>query len=269
MDDEQAPAGVDPTVPSVARMYDYYLDGKDNFASDREAAENVIKAVPGIREMARANRAFLSRAVTEIAGHGVRQFLDIGSGLPTQENVHQVVHRTTPEARVVYVDNDPIVMAHGRALLEDNPYTTVIQADMREPKALLDHPEIRARIDFDQPVAVLLLAMIHFIPDDEAAATTIAEVRKKLVPGSYLMLSHGYAGNLPEETIAEGKGAYRSTSAGSVTLRTPAHLAAYTDGLEVLDPGIVPVQAWRPEFEGDAEYDLGKPAILGVVARVP
>ncbi|MBG0828721.1 SAM-dependent methyltransferase [Planomonospora sp. ID67723] len=269
MDGEQTPAGIDPTVPSVARMYDYYLGGKDNFASDRQAAEEIIKAVPDARANARANRAFLSRAVTEIAGRGVRQFLDIGSGLPTQENVHQVAHRVIPDARVVYVDNDPIVLAHGRALLEDNPHTVVVQADMREPKALLDHPAIRANIDFDQPVAVLLLAMLHFVPDDDAAAGIVAAVRDVMVPGSHLVISHIHAGDMPEEAHAKATGVYRATSAGSIVTRPPAHLAAYTEGLEVLDPGIVPVQSWRPEFEEDAAADLSRPGIIGVVARMP
>ncbi|MBG0832427.1 SAM-dependent methyltransferase [Planomonospora sp. ID67723] len=266
---EQAPAGIDPTIPSVARMYDYYLGGKDNFASDREAAEKFMQAAPNVRQVTRANRAFLSRAVTEIAGRGVRQFLDIGSGLPTQENVHQVAHRVIPDARVVYVDNDPIVLAHGRALLEDNPHTVVVQADMREPKALLDHPAIRANIDFDQPVAVLLLAMLHFVPDDDAAAGIVAAVRDVMVPGSHLVISHGHAGNLSEEDRAKMRGAYSSTSTGLAVTRGPAHLAAYTEGLEVLDPGIVPVQSWRPEFEEDAEFDLSRPGALAVVARVP
>ncbi|GAA3441674.1 SAM-dependent methyltransferase [Planomonospora venezuelensis] len=269
MDDEQAPAGIDPTIPSVARMYDYYLGGKDNFASDRAAAEKIISIIPESRANARANRAFLRRAVAEIAGQGVRQFLDIGSGLPTQENVHQVAHRIIPDAKVVYVDNDPIVMAHGRALLEDNPHTVVVQADMREPKALLDHPEIRANIDFDRPVAVILLAMLHFVPDDADASAIVAAVREKLVPGGYLVLSHVHAGDMPAEDHARATNVYRSTATGSVTTRGPAHLASYTEGLEVLDPGIVPVRSWRPEFEEDAAYDLGKPGILGVVARVP
>ncbi|GGL07320.1 SAM-dependent methyltransferase [Planomonospora parontospora] len=269
MEDEQAPAGIDPSIPSVARMYDYYLGGKDNFASDREAAEKIIQLIPESRANARSNRAFLSRVVTEIAGRGVRQFLDIGSGLPTQENVHQVAHRIIPDAKVVYVDNDPIVLAHGRALLEDNPHTAVVQADMREPKALLDHPEIRARIDFDQPVAVILLSMLHFIPDDADAAAIVAAVREVMVPGSHLVISHVHAGDRPVAAHDEAKAVYRATTAGSVTTRTPAHLAAYTEGLEVIDPGIVPVQAWRPEFEEDTAYDLGKPGILGVVAKVP
>ncbi|GAA3444642.1 SAM-dependent methyltransferase [Planomonospora venezuelensis] len=269
MDDEQAPAGIDPSIPSVARMYDYYLGGKDNFASDREAAEKIIELAPYTRALTRANRDFLSRAITELAGRGVRQFLDIGSGLPTRENVHQVAHRTIPDARVVYVDNDPIVLAHGRALLADNPHTTVVQADMREPKALLDHPEIRANIDFDRPVGILLLAMLHFIPDDTDASAIVAAVREVMVPGSYLVISHGHVGTLTAESYAKATDVYRSTSAGSAVPRTPAHLAAYTEGLEVLDPGIVPVQAWRPEFEEDAAYDLSKPGMLGVVARMP
>ncbi|GIH98779.1 SAM-dependent methyltransferase [Planobispora takensis] len=269
MDDQQAPAGIDPTTPSVARMYDYYLGGKDNFASDREAAEQIIKMIPEARANARANRAFLARTVTEIARQGVRQFLDIGSGLPTQENVHQVAHRIDPEARIVYVDNDPIVMAHGRALLEDNPHTTVVQADMREPETLLDHPEIRANIDFDRPVAVILAAMLHFVPDDDAAAAIVAAVRKKLVPGSHLVISHIYAGDMPADVQAGATGVYRSTSAGGIATRTPAHLAAYTEGMEQLRPGIVPIQAWRPEYEEDAVVDFTPPGLIGVVARVP
>ncbi|MDP9861117.1 MULTISPECIES: SAM-dependent methyltransferase [Streptosporangium] len=266
---EQAPQGIDPTIPSVARMYDYYLGGKDNFASDRAAAEKFIEIVPGVREMAQANRAFLRRAVSELAARGVRQFLDIGSGLPTQENVHQVVHRIIPDARVTYVDNDPIVLAHGRALLSDNPHTTVIQADMREPKALLDHPEVRASIDFDEPVAVILLAMLHFVPDDAVADQIIASVREVLSPGSHLVLSHAYAGRTGAETRARADDVYGSTTAGSITSRGPAELAAYLDGLDVLPPGVVPVEAWRPEFDEDVTVDFSRPSILGAVARVP
>ncbi|SNS59447.1 S-adenosyl methyltransferase [Streptosporangium subroseum] len=269
MPEEQLPQGVDPTVPSVARMYDYYLGGKDNFASDREAAEKFIEVVPSMRMIAQANRAFLRRAVTELAGQGIRQFLDIGSGLPTQENVHQVVHRIVPDAQVTYVDNDPIVLAHGRALLADNPYTTVIQADMREPKALLDHPEVRATIDFDRPVALILLAMLHFVPQDDIADTIVTSVREALSPGSYLVLSHGFAGYSGQETQEKAQEVYVSTATGSITSRSPAQIAAYLEGLDVLPPGIVPVEAWRPEFDEDVPIDFTQPSILGAVARLP
>ncbi|MEV6862268.1 SAM-dependent methyltransferase [Streptosporangium subroseum] len=269
MPEAQLPQGVDPTVPSVARMYDYYLGGKDNFASDRETAEEFIKVVPGIRMMAQANRAFLRKAVTELAGQGIRQFLDIGSGLPTQENVHQVVHRIIPDAQVTYVDNDPIVLAHGRALLADNPRTTVVQADMREPKALLDHPEVRATIDFDRPVALILLAMLHFVPEDDAADAIVASVRETLSPGSYLVLSHGFAGHAGQETHDQAQRVYSSTTTGSLTSRGPAQIAAYLEGLDVLPPGIVPVEAWRPEFDEDVPIDFTQPSILGALARLP
>ncbi|AWS41335.1 SAM-dependent methyltransferase [Streptosporangium sp. 'caverna'] len=269
MPEEQLPQGVDPTVPSVARMYDYYLGGKDNFASDREAAEKFIEVVPGMRMIAQANRAFLRRAVTELAGQGIRQFLDIGSGLPTQENVHQVVHRIIPDAQVTYVDNDPIVLAHGRALLADNPRTTVIQADMREPKALLDHPEVRATIDFDRPVALILLAMLHFVPEDADADAIVTSVREALSPGSYLVLSHGFAGYSGQETQEKAQEVYVSTATGSITSRSPDQIAAYLEGLDVLPPGIVPVEAWRPEFDEDVPIDFTRPGILGAVARLP
>jgi SAM-dependent methyltransferase len=269
MAEEQLPQGIDPTVPSVARMYDYYLGGKDNFASDRAAAEKIIEIVPTIRMMAQANRAFLRRAVTELAHQGIRQFLDIGSGLPTQENVHQIVHRIIPDARVAYVDNDPIVLAHGRALLIDNPHTTVVQADMREPKALLNHPEVRATIDFDQPVALILLAMLHFVPEDDVADAIVASVRETLSPGSHLVLSHAFAGQVSQEVHDSAQETYRSTATGSITFRGPDQIAAYLDGLDVLPPGVVPVQAWRPEFDEDVAIDFTQSGIFGAVARLP
>src|SRR6201991_3158168 len=165
---EQAPAGVDVTVPSVARMYDYLLGGKDNFPADREAAAHIAQLSPNAKEIARANRAFLGRAVaTAAAEGGIRQFLDIGTGLPTQENVHQVAGRVSPGSRVVYVDFDPIVLVHARALLAETADTIVVQGDMRDPEAVLGHPEIPRHLDFGQPLAVLMVAVLHFIPDDD------------------------------------------------------------------------------------------------------
>ncbi|MBB2912479.1 hypothetical protein FHS43_003762 [Streptosporangium becharense] len=268
MTEHQAvPPGIDPNTPSVARMYDYYLGGKDNFASDRAAAEQFIQVLPGIREMARANREFLAKVVELLTRQGVRQFLDIGSGLPTQDNVHQVAQRVAPETRVVYVDNDPIVLVHGRALLEDNPATSVVQADMREPEELLAHPEVEGVIDFTRPVAVLLVSMLHFIPDEDLVSRITAAIRARLAPGSHLVITHAYEGDVSAEVHEAGQRVYRSTTAGSLTSRGPARLAELVEGMEVLEPGIVPVEAWRPEHDEDVVVDLTKPAILCVVGR--
>ncbi|WP_214108981.1 SAM-dependent methyltransferase [Acrocarpospora catenulata] len=265
-DHEQAPAWViNPHVPSVARMYDYYLGGKDNFAADREAADHILAVMPYVRDFTRDNRAFLSRSVRLVADAGVRQFLDIGSGLPTRENVHQVAQQTAPDSRVVYVDNDPIVLAHGRALLAENPLTTVVQADLREPKTLLDHPEVRSRLDFSQPVALLLLAVLHFVADDEEAAAIVAQLRERLAPGSYVIISHGHAGRVSKQDEALVRDAYKATKAGNLTPRSPEQILAYFDGLELLEPGLVPVEAWRPEYDVLPDWD--KAGFLGAVGH--
>ncbi|MFJ2030836.1 SAM-dependent methyltransferase [Streptosporangium sp. NPDC087985] len=269
MSTERVPSGIDPSIPSVARMYDYYLGGKDNFASDHEAAEKMISLVPNIREVARANREFLGRAVRLMAESGVRQFLDIGAGLPTQQNVHQVARDVAPDARVVYVDNDPIVLAHARALLTDNPDTIVVHGDVNAPEAILDDPEVRRHLDLSQPVAVLMLAILHFVPDDKDAASIVTRLRESMAPGSYLAISHGYTGEIGGQTDQNVRDLYNKTATGSVKPRDHAEIAAYFDGLELLEPGLVPVSAWRPEREWEAEIDLTKPTVLGGVGRLP
>jgi S-adenosyl methyltransferase len=266
---ERVPAGIDPSVPSVARMYDYYLSGKDNFASDREAAEKMIGLVPNIRELARANREFLGRAVRVLAQSGIRQFLDIGTGLPTQQNVHQVAQGVAPGSRVVYVDNDPIVLIHARALLAENPCTIVVRGDVNAPDAILEDPGIRRHLDFSQPVAVLMLAILHFVPDDEDAKAIVSRFRDGLAPGSHLVISHGYTGEIGGRTDHRVRELYQRTATGSVKPRDHAEIAAYFDGLELLEPGLVPVTAWRAEPEWETEVDLTTPTILGGVARLP
>ncbi|ACZ85027.1 SAM-dependent methyltransferase [Streptosporangium roseum] len=273
---ERVPQEVDPTTPSVARMYDYYLGGKDNFIADREAAERVIAIVPAIREFTRDNRDFLIRVVTHLAEQGIKQFLDIGAGLPTQRNVHEVALEVAPDARIVYVDNDPVVLAHARALLADNPGTIVVQADLRDPGSILDHPEVRAHLDYTRPFAILLLAILHFLPDDEEAAEVVGRLRRALPPGGYLAVSHAVAGTSSSEAVREAKAGqvraadkvYSATPSGGFTTRPLPRIAAYLDGLDVLEPGLVPVDAWRPEDPG-TEPDFTKPGLAGVVARVP
>ena len=178
-------------VPNPARIYDYFLGGKDNFPADREVAEQVVAIAPVARDIVEDNRAFLRRAVRLLAGEaGIRQFIDLGSGLPTQGNVHEIAQAAVPDARVVYVDNDAMVVTHSRALLAgDN--TAAIEADLRDPDSVMGHPEVRELIDFDQPIALLLMAILHFVPDDEDPYGIVARFRDALPAGSYLALSHG------------------------------------------------------------------------------
>ncbi|MFJ2033291.1 SAM-dependent methyltransferase [Streptosporangium sp. NPDC087985] len=266
---EKAPSGVDPSIPSVARMYDYYLGGKDNFAADRIAAEKIIEIVPNARESARTNREFLSRAVRHMVNAGVRQFIDIGAGLPTQQNVHEVALNVAPKSRIVYVDNDPLVLVHGRALLADNPNTIVVDADLNDPGSVLGHEAVRAHIDFGQPVGILLLAVLHFVPDDRDAARIVRELCSPLTAGSHLVISHGHAGELPSSSQQRGRDVYTNTGAGGVVSRSRQQLAAWFDGLELAEPGVVPVQAWRPENEWEEAPDVTKPGLFGGVGRIP
>ncbi|RJL36251.1 SAM-dependent methyltransferase [Bailinhaonella thermotolerans] len=250
-------------------MYDYYLGGKDNFASDRAGAAKILEIAPNVPELARANRAFLGRAVRYLAAAGIRQFLDIGAGLPTQENVHQVARRAAPDSRVVYVDNDPIVLVHARALLQDDDRTGVVQGDMHEPEKILADPGVRALLDFSEPVAVLLLAVLHFVPDDAQARRIVEGFRAPLVPGSHLVISHATSGTMSEDDVREGAEVYRPVTAGSLDLRTPDRIEALFGGLELLPPGVVPLADWRPD-PGDAPQPVhpGAGAVCGV-ARVP
>jgi SAM-dependent methyltransferase len=269
-DNERAPAGVDPTVPSVARMYDFYLGGKDNFRADREAAEQVLSVVPGVRDMARENRGFLVRAVRELAQRGVRQFLDIGAGLPTQQNVHQVALEAAPDSRIVYVDNDPIVLVHARALLADNDRTVVVEGDLLDPEGILRHPAVGAHLDFSQPMALLLVSVLHFVPGYDDALRIVRRLREALVPGGHLVLTHGYVGDSPVDVQSEVGGVYARTKSGS-TPRTFDQIAAFFDGLDLLEPGLVPPEAWRPEWDDPDDPmvpDLVKAGLLAAVGEV-
>jgi len=246
-------------VPNPARIYDYFLGGKDNFPADREVAEQVVAIAPVARDIVEDNRAFLRRAVRLLAGEaGIRQFIDLGSGLPTQGNVHEIAQAVAPDARVVYVDNDAMVVTHSRALLAgDN--TAAIEADLRDPDSVMRHPEVRELIDFDQPIALLLMAILHFVPDDEDPYGIVARFRDALPAGSYLALSHGTRDiparpDMSPEAMAE-MGAkverlYQLTTASLVT-RTHAQVGRFFDGFDLLDPGLVEIQLWRPD-EADA-----------------
>ncbi|MEN2423747.1 SAM-dependent methyltransferase [Streptomyces rimosus] len=240
---------VDVSIPSVARMYDYYLGGKDNYAVDRAACEELDKVVPSTRTLAVNNRRFLRRVVRWLAEEqGVRQFIDHGSGLPTQDNVHEVAQRVAPDARVVYIDNDPIVLAHGRALLEENRNTAVIQADMRDTDGILGHPEVERLIDFDQPVAALFVSVLHCIPDEDDPAGLVRRVAERLVPGSFLVVCQLVSEDrATRDFVTEFMRVNTQGQWGRV--RTAAELASFLDGLEILEPGLVEVSTWKPDAD--------------------
>jgi SAM-dependent methyltransferase len=242
------PAGIDPTRPTSARVYDALLGGKNHFEVDRRLATMIMESAPEARSGALANRDFLRRAVTMVARAGVRQFLDIGAGLPTAQNTHHVAQAVAPEARVVYVDYDPMILAHARALLADNASTDVIQADLREPELILADDRLHKLIDLRQPVALALLAIVHFILDDEQARRIVRTLTDALAPGSYLLLSHLTADDATQELGELATAVWRNSNTTEVPKpRTAAQLREYFDGLELLDPGIVPLADWHPD----------------------
>lgn len=242
-------AGFDVSVPSTARMYDYWLGGQDNFAADRAAALRVEGAAPGARLMAVENRRFLQRAVRFLAASGVRQFLDVGTGLPTRGNVHEVAQGLDPAARVVYVDNDPMVLAHSRAL-KTGAGTLVVQADLREPEVIL--ARAAALLDFTEPVAVLLVAVLHFIGEQDKPAACVSVLLDAVPAGSWLVISH-VTGEFSADGAARSAAEYRQVAPGATVRSRPAVLGFF-DGLELAEPGLVRISDWRPDapFTGDA-----------------
>lgn len=240
-----APDVVDLEVPSAARMYDYYLGGSHNFAADRQLAEAALQAWPDTPYMCRANRAFLRRAVTHLARLGVDQFLDLGSGIPTAGNVHEIAQAVRPEARTLYVDCDAVAFAHGRALLQDEPRAAYLQADLRDPESVLSSREVKDMLDLSRPVAVMMLMALHFVPDSDDPAGIVTEYREAVAPGSYFVYSHGTNEYRPANTGGITK-VYENASHGIVP-RNRAEIAALADGWELLEPGLTDVILWRPD----------------------
>jgi SAM-dependent methyltransferase len=239
-------------VPHPARLYDYYLGGKDNFPADRAAAAQVVKLLPTAPAGARANRRFLGRAVRFAAEQGIRQYLDIGTGIPTANNTHEVAQSVVSDARVVYVDNDPIVLAHARALLRGSQdgRTAYVDADFRDPEKILGAPQTLELIDFTQPVALMAVALLHFIPESDRPAEILRLLKDALAPGSLLILSHITGDLLAEEARRAGGGDVvpTYTAAGlNLVPRTHAQVLSYFDGWDVVEPGVVPVSEWRPD----------------------
>ena len=244
-------AAIDTTTPHSARVWNYLLGGKDCYAVDREAAEQYRKIFPEIVDIARTDRAFLGRAVRFLAGEaGVRQFLDIGTGLPTMDNTHEVAQRVAPESRIVYVDNDPLVLLHAQALLTAAPpgVTDYIEADLRNPEAILAGAE--RILDLDQPVAIMLLGILHFITDQDEALDIVGRLLTALPPGSFLALSHAtldIGGQAAVEAQTEAQEYWNENASVPMAPRTKAEVIRFFDGLELLEPGVVSLSRWRPE----------------------
>lgn len=244
-DDVVIPPGIDITIPSIARAYDYALGGKNYFEVDRKIVDTLKETFPGVLAIAKINRTFLQRGVAYLTGEaGIRQFIDVGSGLPSAGNVHEVAHKIDPTARVVYVDHDPIVLAHGRALLADNASTTVIQADAADPQSILDDPVTREFIDFDKPFAVLLSGIIHHLSDEQDPVRVAQTFTAAMPSGSYLLSSNFLDDDDPEAKQLEAKilGAFRTGR-----FRTWEEQRAYFDGLEMVEPGLVYANDWHPD----------------------
>ncbi|MGW4475292.1 SAM-dependent methyltransferase [Nonomuraea sp. NPDC004354] len=246
---ERVPPGVDPTVPSSARVYDYLLGGKDHLAIDRAVADRLLAVAPDTRLVARANRLFLTRAVRHLAEQGVRQFIDLGTGIPTSPSVHEVARAVNPACRVIYVDHDPVVRLHAQVLLADVPGVEGIQADVRRPKDILGDPYVGGLIDFEQPLGVLMVGLLHYVMDEEDPAGIVAAFRDRMAPGSHLVLTHGMAESHPE-AIARLTTATASSPAQAV-FRDRARVLRLFDGFELIGPGLVPVQDWRVDDEDD------------------
>ncbi|MER5217710.1 SAM-dependent methyltransferase [Streptomyces sp. NPDC002838] len=247
-DTEGLPPGADPDKASVARMYDAMLGGQHNFGIDREAVAAFTAIDPQVRTLARANRAFLGRAVRFLVEAGVRQFIDLGSGIPTQGNVHEVAQAASPGARVVYVDNDPVAVAHSASLLADNPDADIVDADIRRPADILSSPQVRKLIDFEQPVAVLMITILHFVTPEENPAAIVAAFRDAVPEDSWLAMSHATNQDRPDTAAAVGQ-LYRSRATSPVTARSHAEILDLFAGFDLAEPGLVHVPLWRPDPE--------------------
>ncbi|WP_037914118.1 SAM-dependent methyltransferase [Actinacidiphila yeochonensis] len=238
---------IDTSRPHPARIYDYLLGGKDNYEVDREAGDRLAQVAPEARPGVQANRAFMNRAVRYIVGEGVHQILDIGTGLPTSPNVHEVAAETAPDVRIAYVDNDPIVNTHANILLNRSAATSIVLADLREPEVILEHPDVRRVIDFDQPVALLLVAILHFIRDDEEPGRIVRTLCDALPAGSFLALSHVTADYYATSGKAEATKAVYEQATATANLRTKTEVEAFFTGLDFVEPGLVQVPFWRPD----------------------
>jgi O-methyltransferase involved in polyketide biosynthesis len=267
MDDSSAKTGIDTSVPHSARIWNYWLGGKDNYAVDRAAGDAWESTFPGMRDVARASRSFLTRSIVYLAADaGIRQFLDVGTGLPTADNTHQVAQRVAPQARIVYVDNDPLVLAHARALLTSTPEgaTAYIDADLRDPDKIL--AEAAETLDFSQPIALILSGVLGHVVDINEARSIVRGLLASLPSGSYLSLNDGTS-VIGREQIEQATEDYNDSGAVPYVQRTPEEIASFFDGLELVEPGVVSCPFWRPEpAAGDPPVELDA---FGGVGRKP
>jgi hypothetical protein len=251
--------------PNVARMWDYFLGGGHNFAIDREAAEQIIRMYPDMPLVAQVTRGFLGRAVRFLASQGIEQFLDIGSGIPTANSVHEIAQRVIPTTRVAYVDVDPVAIAHSQAILQSVPNTVAVRGDARAPEEFLANPEVRRVLDFSRPIGVLAIALLHFVPDDAEAMRILRTVRDAVPSGSYLAMTHASLDTIGRDLAQQGEKVYSRTSA-QLHFRTHAEFVALFEGFEIQDPGVVFIPQWRPETEHDLLID--EPVRTGAYAGV-
>jgi SAM-dependent methyltransferase len=259
-----APEGIDLDRPNAARMYDYALGGSHNFAVDREMVEKVEAMMPGSSLIAHANRGFLRRAVGYCLDAGVRQFIDVGSGIPTVGSIHEVARQVAPDTHVVYVDVDPIAVAHSQAILRGDPHTAAIHGDVRRPAEILADPQVTRLIDFDRPVAVLLLAVLHFIAEADDPGGLVRRFGARLAPGSYLVLSHGTPDERPDDADTVGQ-LYKGTS-NPLSLRSRAEIQALFGEFALVEPGLTWVSAWHP-VPGQVDEPERREMLAGVGRR--
>ncbi|MGW0178051.1 SAM-dependent methyltransferase [Nocardia sp. NPDC003345] len=260
-----APEGIDLDRPSASRVYDYFVGGMHNFEIDRQLAQQIETFTPNVAETMRSNRDLLRRCVRFLTDEGIDQFLDIGSGIPTVGNVHEVAQAADPSARVVYVDIDPVAVAHSEAILAGNPNAAVIRADAAHPETILADPKVESLIDFGKPVAVLLLGVLHFVTDDADPAGCVARLAAAVPAGSYLAITHATADGQPAEVLEAQKLSGRTNT--EIVLRTRDEIEAYFTGWTMLEPGLVHLPLWRPESPGDIGEHPEQSGAFGAVAR--
>ncbi|MFI0411630.1 SAM-dependent methyltransferase [Actinomadura sp. 3N508] len=267
-----APPDIDLDTPSIARVYDYWVGGTHNLPVDRVIAERLESENPVLPMTLRSNRAFLRRAVRELSSLGVDQFLDIGAGIPTEGNVHEVALECNPSSRVVYVDIDPVAVSHGRAILADEPRATSIQGDFLRPGEILTNPEVRAMLDPDRPIALVLAAILHFVPDQDHPRKVLDQYLAHLAPGSFLVISHAGIMHRSDETgppAPEATEQYKERVSDAIRWRDAAALRSLCSGLDIIEPGVTPVPLWRPCAD-DPPDEVGTDAVaLALVARKP
>lgn len=260
-----APRSIDISVPSVSRIYDYYLGGSHNFEVDREAARRAMEFMPGLPKIMQANRAFMRRAVRYAADSGITQFLDIGSGIPTFSNVHEVAQAARPGARVVYVDHDPVAVAHSQVVLGENPDAGVVAADLLKPREILTSPQVEQLIDLERPVALLLVAILHFVEDADDPYAAVAELSAALAPGSLLVLTHASYEGIPlPQGRAEGAVDVYKDIRNPLVMRSRDEIARFFEGYDMVEPGLVPMPHWRPDTAPEDEDPYAFSGFAGV-----